>query len=149
MSKKQFIIRFVIYILIGLGLPIGFMAWKFELFVEKPSTTSVSGWGFVLIIIVVVFILKLVNGLRKGLKPGSMVKQVVDGIYTVALPLCLFTFIVYWMSGVSEQLTQVLIVLTVCETICIPINPIPRWAFENNVEIAEGVVKKVINYIKK
>lgn len=149
MSKKQFIIRFVIYILIGLGLPIGFMAWRFDLFKEKPSTTSVTGWGLVLILIVVVFILKLINGLRKGLKPGSMTKQIVDGIYEVSIPLCLITFIVHLMSGVTEELTQVLIVLTVCETICIPINPIPRWRFENNIEVTENVVKKVIDYIKK
>lgn len=149
MSKKQFIIRFVIYILIGLGLPIGFMAWRFELFVEKPSTTSVSGWGLVLILIVVVFILKLINGLRKGLKPGSMVKQIVDGLYNVSIPLCLVTFIIHLMSGVTEELTQVLVVLTFCETICIPINPIPRWRFENNIEVTESVVKKVIDYIKK
>ena len=149
MSKKQFIIRFVIYILIGLGLPVGFMAWRFDLFAEKPSTTSVTGWGLVLIVIVVVFILKLINGLRKGLKPGSMIKQIVDGIYGVSIPLCLITLVIHLMSAITVELTQVLIVLTICETICIPINPIPRWAFENNIEIAEGVVKKVINYIKK
>ena len=143
MTKKIFAIRLILYIVIGLILPLGFLAWKFELF-NKVTKISFSIWGLIAIITAIVFVLKLFNGLRKGLKHG-IAKQVVDTICNVTIPLLIFTVAFDWMSDFSKEFVQFLVVLIICETAAGVINPIPQWCFENNIEQTEGVIKRIFS----
>lgn len=141
MTKKIFAIRLILYIAIGLILPLGFLAWKFELF-NKVTKISFSIWGLIAIITAIVFVLKLFNGLRKGLKHG-IAKQVVDTICNVTVPLLIFTVAFDWMNDFSKEFVQFLVILIICETAAGVVNPIPQWCFENNIEQTEGVIKRI------
>ena len=132
MTKKVFAIRLGIYILLGLILPIAFLAWKFELF-TKVTQASFSVWGLIAMVIAIVFVLKLFDGLRKGLKHG-WTKQVIDSICEITVPLLIVTVAFDWMSGFATEFVQFLILLIICETLAGVANPIPQWCFENNIE---------------
>lgn len=141
--KVIFAVRLALYIVIGLFAPVAFLAWKFELFKPNTSNLKISGWGLVVIIFISVFLLYLFNQLRKGMKPG-IAKQCVDGIYKITLPLLLVTFIIHWTGNYIEQLVQFFIVVTICETIAIPINPLPKWAAENNIDTKGSIAKQIL-----
>ena len=141
MTKKVFAIRLGIYILLGLILPIAFLAWKFELF-TKVTQASFSVWGLIAMVIAIVFVLKLFDGLRKGLKHG-WTKQVIDSICEITVPLLIVTVAFDWMSGFATEFVQFLILLIICETLAGVANPIPQWCFENNIEQTEGVIKRL------
>lgn len=142
MSKKIFIIRLSLYILIGLVAPIGFLAWKFQLF-SKVTKISFSIWGFIAIFVIAVFILKLFNGLRKGMKP-CIWKQVIDVICKITIPLVLVTIAFEWLSGFSSEFVQFLVVLTICESTGGVVNPLPQWRFENGIEVKTDIVKDIL-----
>ena len=142
MSKKIFIIRLSLYILIGLVAPIGFLAWKFQLF-SKVTKISFSIWGFVAIFVAAVFVIKLFNGLRKGMKPG-LGKQTIDIICKVTIPLLLVTIAFDWLSGFSSEFVQFLVVLTICESVGGVINPLPQWRFENGIEVKTNMVNEIL-----
>lgn len=146
-ERKKFIIRFIAWILLAFVAPAGFLAWRFKLFeVTEEVRVKIGGWGFVLILFTMIFMLYLFNQLRKGMKP-SIGKQVVDGICKVTIPLTLCTFMVYWMSGCFEELLEFLVVLTIFETIALPINPLPKWMLENKIEQGEFMFSKIVDVV--
>ena len=147
MTKKVFFARLMLYIILGLGLPIGFLAWRFELF-NKVTKISLSVWTLIAIITIVVFVLKLFNGIRKGMKQG-MLKQTIETICKVTIPLLIVTVTFDWMSSFSKEFVQFLIILIICETTGGVINPIPQWRFENNIEQSESILKKIISLGEK
>jgi hypothetical protein len=146
MTKKIFAIRLTLYIILGLILPIGFLAWRFELF-SKVTKISFSVWGLIAIITTIVFVLGLFNGLRKGMKFG-LAKQVTDTICKVTIPLVIVTVAFDWMSSFSKEFVQFLIVLVICETAAGSVNPIPQWCFENNIEQTGNIFKKMFDWFK-
>lgn len=145
MSKKVFAARLSLYILFGLILPITFLSWRFKLF-SKVTQVSFSVWGLIAIITAVIFILKLFNGLRRGLKHG-IVKQVSDTICKVTIPLLILLLVFDGMSDFSKEFIQFLVVLIICETIAGFINPLPQWCFENGIEQTENILSKI--FIRK
>ena len=147
MTKKVFILRLASYVLLGLIIPIGFLAWRFELF-NKVTKISFSVWGLVAIITAIVFILGLFKGLRKGMKQG-IAKQAIDTICKVTIPLIIVAVAFDWMSGFSKEFVQFLIVLIISETAAGIVNPIPQWCFENNIEQTKGIIETVVEIFNK
>ena len=147
MTKKAFVIRLILFILIGLIIPLLFLAFRFELF-NEVTKVSVSMWGLIAIVTVVVFLLKLFGGLRKGLKPG-LAKQIIDTICNVTIPTVLFAVAFDWMSNFSKEFVQFLIVLTICETAAGIIDPMPVWAFENNLEFTGSMFERIFGSKEK
>ena len=143
MNKKVFAIRLILYILIGIVLPIGFLAWRFDLF-QTVTKVSFSMWGVIAIVTFIVLVLGLFKGLKKGMKPG-IAKQVIDTICSVTLPLVIVAIVFEWLSDFSTEFVQFLIVLIICETIAGIVNPIPQWELENNIEATENIVQRIIN----
>lgn len=142
MTKKVFIARLCLYILFGLIVPVCFLSWRFELF-NKVTKMSFSIWGLVAIVTIIIFILKLFNSIRKGLKYG-IAKQVADTICKITVPLLIVAVTFEWMNDFSKEFVQFLVVLIICETIGGFINPIPQWCFENNIEQTGGIFKKIL-----
>ena len=133
MSKKQFWIRIGIYFLFALLVPIGFLIWRFDLFAQVESGTKLSGWGTFAAVFVILFFLKLMKSVRKGL-PFSYWTQLLDGVISVIIPLIAITVILTFMKNFIEELSQFLIVLTACEVVAVFTNPLKEWAHENNIE---------------
>ena len=137
MSKGQFTARLITYIIFGIVIPVGFLCWRFKLF-EKVSKISISGWGLVAIVVVGVFFIKLLKAIRKGL-PFSFFTRVIEGLCKVTVPLLLGTFCVYALQDCMTEVFQFLCVMSISETIAMLFNPLPRWAYENQmIESTKG-----------
>lgn len=136
-STKAFVSRLVIYIIFGAVIPAGFLCWRFKLF-DKVSKVSISGWGLIAIIVVGVFFLKLLKAIKKGL-PFSFFSRVIEGICKVTLPLFILTFCSYALQDCMKEVFQFLIVLSISESVAMLVNPLPRWAHENQmIESTKG-----------
>ena len=149
MTKKRavFWIRLILYIGFSLITPLAFLIWRFQLF-QTVSKVSVGGWGLVLIIFFIIYFWKLVNSVRKGMKFG-MAKQILDGLCGITIPLFATYWILWWLSGSIDELIEFILVLTVSETVAIPLNPIKKWQYENHKEIFEADIFSLINKFKK
>ena len=143
MSKKAFWIRLISYIIVGGGIPLVFLIWRFNLF-KKVSQLSIGGWGMIAIIFIGVFFIKMMKAIRKGL-PFSFGTQILEGMFKVTIPLLIATIIIYVMRDSVEQLFQFFFVLLFCETIAMIINPIPQWAHENKIEEQESSAKRILS----
>lgn len=147
MTKKEFALRLGLYILFSLIIPISFLAWRFKLF-DQVTKISFSVWGLIAVVIVIVVVLKLFNGIRKGLKHG-IGKQVVDSICNITIPLLIVTVAFDWMSGFSKEFVQFLIILIISETIAGIVNPLPQWCYENKIEQTGGIIKEIFATFQK
>lgn len=145
-DRKKFLLRLIAYLIIGLVFPVVFLVYRFQLF-SKITTVSIGGWGFVLIIFIIGFIWKLFSNLRKGMK-FSFYKQIINGLCSVTFPLLIAVLSVYWLSGLTTELIEFLIVLLVCESVAIPINPLPQWKFENNMEETAVGIGRIVDIIR-
>lgn len=145
MNKAQFWIRFSIYFLLGLIVPIVFLIWRFKLF-NKVSSISIGGWGFVVIVIFVVFCTKMLKAIKKGL-PFSMATHIINCIVKVTLPLFMSLMAVYILKDFMTECFQVICVLLICETISSIANPFPQWVHENNLEEKENQIKTIFSSV--
>ena len=63
------------------------------------------------------------------------------------LPMCFALFVLMWLGDNIALVKEALFVIIPCEAVGICVNPLPKWAFDNNVEgigdIAESVFKRV------
>lgn len=141
MSKTQFWIRFAIYFLLGLVVPIVFLIWRFKLF-GKVSTISIGGWGFIAILLFVIFFIKMLKAIKKGL-PFTLTTHIVNAVIKVTLPLFLALMTVHLLKDFMTECFQVLCVLLICETISSIANPFPQWVHENQLEETENQMKNV------
>lgn len=138
MSSKAFISRLAVYIIFGAIIPVAFLCWRFKLF-EKVSKVSISGWGLIAIIVISVFFIKLLKAIKKGL-PFSFFSRVIGGVCKVTMPLLILTLCSYILQNCMVEVFQFLCVMTISETIAMFVNPLPRWAHENQmIESTKGV----------
>lgn len=148
MSAKQFWIRFVIWVLIAIIAPIGFMFYKYDMIVKvhtnESDSYSVTGWGVLACIIVAFFLLYVVKEARKGMPYGSMVSQCIDG-YALLIPAIIFIFLLDSIKDSIAAFEQVMIALVICEAVAVPINPMRRWAWEHNIEMKGNFFVNVIS----
>lgn len=142
MSKKEFWIRLILYILFGGLIPFIFLVWRFNLF-GKVSSISIGGWGIVAIIFIAIFFAKLFKAVREGL-PYSIWTQILDGIVKVIIPLVAVAISVYLFKDLMMQIFQFLMVVIICELVAIPVNPIPKWANSNRIEQENNSTKKLL-----
>lgn len=143
MSKKTFWIRLISYVIIGGGIPLFFLVWRFNLF-SKVSKLSIGGWGMIAILFIGIFFIKMMKAIRKGL-PFSFGTQILEGMFKITIPLLIATVIIYVMQNSVTELFQFFFVLLFCESIAMIINPIPQWAHENKIEEQESSAKRILS----
>lgn len=129
--KQIFWIRFVFWAVFACILPAAFIVYRFDLF--SGNKASIGGWGIFAILIVAVFIISLLNYIRKGL-PYSMTSQCIKGFCKVILPLLAVLLIVWCIRNNLDAFIQSIGCVIVCETIAVPINPMPKWIHDNMSE---------------
>jgi hypothetical protein len=140
MTKKEFWIRFSIWVTISLILPLAFIMWKFDVFHAQAEGTTdrrITGWGVICVMIMGWFIIKLVEEVKAGFHKGSMARQCLDGIRWL-IPLFILIFVLDNLKDNIADVETFLIVFVACEAVAIPINPVIRWAWERNIEIKMG-----------
>lgn len=146
MTKKEFWIRFPIWVIISLVVPICFIAWKFDVFHTQTNVateTRLTGWGVLCLIIVGWFVIKLLEEVKAGFHKGTMVRQCLDGARWL-IPLFILIFVLDSLKDNIADIEQFLIVFVVCEAVALPINPVVRWAWERNIEIKMGSFSSVL-----
>ena len=147
MSRRQFWVRFAIWVILSLIVPFAFIAVKYGLF--SPTDTleqtqyKMSGWGVCALVVVGIILMTMMGSAIKCLPKYSMASQCMSG-YLKLMPLLLLIFGLDAIKNSVGSFIEVLIVVFVTQCVAIPVNPFPRWAHENNVELAENVVSKSI-----
>lgn len=125
MSKRTFWSRLVLYILLGLFIPVGFLIYRFNLF--TPTTKlNIGGWGITVIVFSSVFIVKLAEQASKVLEEGP-IRSCVDSFRKIFVPLLAITLCIFAVGEFWKELLQFFIVLTICEPIAYFVNPMPEF----------------------
>ena len=149
MNKKVFVFRAIIFSLFACIVPFVFIAWRYSIFnVNKNPKISLTGWGFVGIIIVFFFIRYMVLVIKKSI-PHSLLAQVVNGFIKVLMPLILVYVIIGALESGLYLFKQALIITIISEAIAVVINPFPQYMYEKGVEDIEGLMDLAIKKIKK
>ena len=130
--KTVFAIRFVLWATFSAILPFIFIAFRYGIFTNK-SQISLSGWGIIAVVIILVFAITLVKYLYEGMKPG-LAKQCVGGVCKIVLPLVVLLLLVVEIKNHIQLVEQALGCVILCELVGIPLNPFPEWLERRRVE---------------
>ena len=128
MNKKVFITRAILWSIFACILPVMFVGWRYDLF-RKVGSLQLSGWGLIAIIIIFVFLIALIRYIKAGFTEWSMLKQVLNGIAKVILPLGALLGLCVGIRDNLDYFIQALALVLLCETVAIPINPFPEWVY--------------------
>lgn len=140
-EKKVFIARLILFVLFGCVLPFVFIAWRYQIF--GGTRISLTGWGFIAILIVFFFVMYCLKILKNSI-PFSMTYQVLSGFIKVILPLILVLLVVNALEDSIRQFKQALIVTILCEGIAIVINPLPKYMHDKGIEKNENLMDTFI-----
>ena len=145
--KTIFWIRFVFWTLFACMLPFLFIVFRFNLF-HTISKMKFGGWGIIAIIIVAFFTIAILKYIKVALNSKySMTAQLLNGFCKVIIPLLTFFLIVQAMHSDIDLLLQVMGVVIICEAIAIPINPLPKWAYEKQKDVRAEERKEAFDYL--
>lgn len=148
MTAKEFWVRLVIWVIFAAVIPVAYIAAKYKIFTAKDESYKLTGWGIIAIIIVAVFLISLIKEVLAGLPKGSMIRQCITGAMKL-IPFFLLLLVVHAIKNSIEAFEGFLVVLIVSEAVATPINPLPKWAAQNNVEIGENAIFKAISRAAK
>lgn len=145
-SRKIFIIRFIIFLVFSLIGPATYLIVRFNLF-TATSKLQIGLWGVILFGIMMAVIGVLIRFYLEGMKTKySIAKQIISGLCKLILPLTLVLILLVWMKDNINLVIESLCVIIPCECVAIVINPLPKWAFDNNVEglgaFVDGILAK-------
>jgi len=149
--KAVFFTRLGLWFIFACALPIAFIVYRYDIFTNK-SKINISGWGAIGIVIAIVFVIKLIVYLYKGMKPG-LAKQCITGFVSIILPLLIVLIALKAIENNIKYFEQVLTCVTICEAIGIPLDPFPDWLEKRRVERgkehAETITDVVLDKIKE
>jgi len=125
MSVKRFWLQFIAFVAFAGVVPFLTINYYYDLFKER-SSTAVSGWGMVSILVVGSVIVYILEMLLKALNAG-FAKQFIMGITRVILPLTILLFIVNILGNNVDRIQRMLYVFIPTAFIAIIVNPFPVW----------------------
>lgn len=145
--KTTFWTRFVSWAMFSCILPFTFIAWRFELF-GKVSKIQIGGWGLIAIVIVAAFIFTVIRYIKLAFAGRySLVGQILSSVCKVILPLVVAMIVLYYLRNSIEVMLQALGCVTTCEAIAIPLNPLPKWAYDMQKDVRDSEKKDTIDYL--
>jgi len=150
-EKKQFWIKMIMFLLFSLILPCIYLTIRFNLFAQT-TTIKITLWAIILIAIIITTCVVMLKYWLAGMKAKySLLKQIVMGLIKVILPLTIILLGAIYFRGRIDVIAvnikvfiEALIVIICCEAVAIVVNPLPKWAFENNVEGIGEILDKVL-----
>lgn len=145
-TKTAFWIRLAVMVVVGILTPLLYLIIKYNLF-GKSIKITIGLWGLIAIIFIALALVVLIKFYVSGLKTKfSYGKQLIDGICKLILPITIFVIAMIVLKDYTNQLIDFCWVLLPCEIVAVIVNPLPKWAFDNNVdgmgEIADKVFKR-------
>lgn len=150
-TNKSFIIRLIAFLMAALVLPCIYLAIRFNLFKSKMA---ISVWGIIIIGLILIVVSAMIKFYLAGMKTKwSYLKQILEGFIKVILPILFILIVVIWAKTKLEWLIaninlfiEAISVILGFETVAIIINPLSKWAFDNNIDgmvsIADKIFKK-------
>lgn len=150
-SNALFVWRMIGFTLFACILPFVFIAWRFDIFRihnEVSARVSLTGWGFLAVIIVFLFVRYIMGALKQAI-PFSLTYQILNGAMKVILPLVCLYCVVSALENSIALFKQALFVVIICESIAIVINPIPKFMHDRGIEHINGIMDLAIEKIKK
>lgn len=149
MEKKSFLIRLILFLIFSLAIPIVYVSIRFHLFTNKQI---ISIWGIILLIIILCVVVVMIKFYLDGMKTKfSYLKQILMGTIKVLIPIAIVWLLCFWIKSkigvfVSnvDLMVETLSVIFVSELFAIIINPLPKWAFENNVDGLVQITDKIL-----
>ena len=145
--KTVFWFRFVLWTLFACVLPFLFIAWRFELF-GKVGQFQLSGWGIIGIVIVFIFAITVIKYIKLALSAKySLIGQILSGFCKIILPLLMALAILKSIKDSVDTMMTVLGVVIVCEAAAIPLNPLPKWAYEMQKDVRVEERKETMDYL--
>ena len=150
MNKKELITRLILFLMFSLVAPITYVSIRCGLFKVK---NTISLWFIIVLGVALGVVSLIIKYYLDGMKTKySMLKQILEGVIKVVLPLGFLLVGIIWFKSKLDWITQnvnliieVLGVILGCEIIAIVINPLPKWAFENNVEGLVQISDKIFH----
>lgn len=149
-ERNIFITRVVLFSIFACVLPFVFIGWRYDIFRVNNKISprvSLTGWGFLAILIVFFFVRYCMNILKHSI-PFSMTHQFLSGIIKIIMPLLLLLFVINALENSIAFFKQALIVTIICEGVAIPLNPFPKFMHDKGIEHIEGLTDIVINKLK-
>lgn len=144
--RTTFWSRFISWTMFACVLPFSFIVWRFKLF-GKISAIQIGGWGIIAIIIVAVFVFSVIRYIKLAFKGRySLMGQILSGICKIILPLVVFMVILYGLKNNIDIMLQALGCVTACETIAIPLNPLPKWVYDMQKDLRDSERKDTVDY---
>ncbi len=142
-----FWIRFVLWATSACFLPFAFIVWRFQLF-QTISSIQIGGWGLIALLIVAVFVFTIIKYVKMAFaNKYSFAIQCINGLIKVILPLSIVMLILYAVRNNVDMMLQVLGCVILCEIIAIPLNPLPKWAWESQKNTRVEERKETADYI--
>lgn len=143
--KTVFSIRFVLWCSFAAILPFAFIAWRYDIFTNEPKI-QLTGWGFIAVIILVVFVSTLIKYVYSGLKPG-LGKQCIFGFVSIILPLVVLLLLINSIEDSINLFKQALGCTIICEAVGIPLNPFPSWIAKRQLENEQNKVERMSDIV--
>lgn len=145
--KTVFWTRFVSWATFACVLPFIFIVWRFKLF-GKISSIQVGGWGIFAILIVAIFVFSIIRYIKLAFKGRySLTGQILSGACKIILPLVVFMVILWGLRNSIDLMLQALGCVIACEAIAIPLNPLPKWAYDMQKETRDNEKKDTVDYL--
>ena len=138
-EKKIFIVRAILWSMFACFIPVTFIGWRYDLF-KKVGSLQLSGWGLIAIVIIFVFLYVVVKYVRAGFVEWSMLKQIINGVVKVVIPLGALLAICIGLRNSLDVFIQALSYVLISEVIAIPINPFPEWVWKKSQGRFESAV---------
>lgn len=144
-SRCGFWVRFATMVAVGILTPILYLVIRYNLF-QRELKITLGLMGVVALAFICLSIIVLIRYYVSGVKTKySWFKQLLDGISKIIIPIGIFVAIMYVGKHYTTQLVELCWILIPCELVAIMVNPLPKWAFDNNVEGLSEIADKVFN----
>ena len=150
-EKKIFIARIILFCLFGCAIPFVFIGWRYDIFRVQQDVSprvSLTGWGFLALIIVFFFVKYCLNVLKQSI-PYSMTYQIISGFVKVLLPLIMIYVAVNGIKNNVNLFQQALLITIISEAVAIVVNPFPKYMHEKGIEYTSNLMDIFIDKVKK
>ena len=145
--KFVFGFRFVSWCLAAVVLPFLFVAFRYDLF-KKVNQISIGLPELFVLGIGTAFFFSVLKYIKSGLKGRySFVSQCINGLLKITLPLVVFFTLMNVLKDNVDYFIQSLGCVILCETIAIPLNPMPKWASDMQKDLKEEERKEWTDYV--
>ena len=117
--------------------------WEFY-----SSSKEHSGFGVIAIVIVAFFVFAILRYVRIALSAEySLIGQIINGFCKIIIPLIAALLILNSVKSSVDLMMQALGCVIACEAVAIPLNPLPKWAYERQKDVRAEERKEAFDYL--